>query len=730
MKKKILFQLIFILCFSISALSQDLTSKEKINENRDANMQIMDDFQYLENLQNDSVQNWFKQHNNRARYLLNNISGRNEFVKKFIDFEKRKSFSVTLLYITENNSFYYLKGTEADKSDKLYLKKRGEKEILLFDSANYKKETGNVFTISYLKPSWDESKIALSFTKNGEEIGEIAFVDVKNKVLLPTIITNCWPSEIGGINWLPDDSGIIYVNIPIVDTKKANYLLDTESVIYKIGDDSSKHVVIFSKINNPDLNISRADFPTIKKINLKDKYILGALAGAATYLDYYYADIGDLQSQKINWKQLYTKSDGILDPIILKDELYCISSNEASNFKIIKTKFSNLNFKNPEVIVKENTHETIDEFIINSDGLFYTTKKNGVEAKLYFVKNKKVKHIDLPVKAGDISLSTNNKYSKDLWVTTSGWLNPKRKFSYKVDKNKFIEDNTSPVVQYPEFSDFTVEEIEIASHDGILIPVTIIYNKKLKHDKKNYIMMDGYGSYGISKTPRFQPIILTWVMNGGVYIIPHVRGGGEKGDSWHEDGFKKNKPNTWKDFIATAEYLIINNITTKDRIAILSGSAGGILVGRAMTERPDLFKVMICYDGYLNPLRIDKAPNGPNNMKELGDPSINEEFNLLAEIDSFNHLQKGINYPACLISVGMNDARVAPWMSAKFVAKLESIKSSKNEILFVVNYDAGHGINSSNLQLYNDYADEFAFAFWQMGHPKFKLSKENYKIRE
>lgn len=719
MKKTILIQVIFIFSFSISALSQDLNNNH--NGNTQSNTKNMDEYQYLEDLQNDSVQNWFKNHNNHARYTLDNISGRNEFVEKLIEFEKRKTFNVTLLTITENNFSYYLKKAERDHSDKLYLKKPGEEEILLFDAATYKKETGNTYTISYLKPSWDESKVALSFTKNGEEIAEIAFLDVKSKTLLPIIISNCWPSELGGINWLPDNSGIIYVNIPVINTKNPDYLLDTESVIYKIGDNPSKHVAIFSKINNPDLKISRADFPIVKKINLKDKYILGALTGAATYLDYFYADINDLKNQKINWKILYKKSDGLLDPIIINDDLYCFSSNQASNFKIIRTKISNLNFKNPEVLVPENLKETLDDFVVNSDGLFYTTKKNGVEAKLFFLKDKKTKQITLPVKAGDISLSSNNKYNNDFSLTTSGWLSPKRRFSYKIETNEFIEDHTNPIVLYPEFNDFNVEEIEITSHDGTLVPVSIIYNKKLKHDKKNYIMMDGYGSYGISKSPRFQPTILTWVMNGGTYVIPHVRGGGEKGAQWHESGFKKNKSNTWKDLIATAEYLIKENITTKDKIASLSGSAGAILVGRAMTERPDLFKVMICYDGYLNPLRIDKAPNGPNNMKELGDPSIEEELGLLAQIDSFNHLQKGVNYPACLISVGMNDARVAPWMSAKFVAKLQASTSSKNELLFVVNYDAGHGINSSNLQLYNDYADEFAFAFWQMGHPKFKL---------
>ncbi|MBF4519151.1 prolyl oligopeptidase family serine peptidase [Flavobacterium sp. ANB] len=721
MKKKFLIKLLFLFSFVLSGTAQELMTNPKTNNT--ANLSVMDDFQYLENLQNDSVQKWFREHNDRARLVLNNISGRNELVAQFIEFEKRKSFNVALLTVTENNTFYYLKKSVTDKSDKLYCKKQGKEEILLFDSSSYKPAAGQTYVISYLKPSWDENKIAISLTKNGEEIAEIVFLDLESRTLLPTVISNCWPSELGGINWLPDSSGIIYVHIPITDTKSADYLLDTESVIYRIGDHPSKHIVIFSKKNNPEMKIARADFPFIKKINLKDKYILASLSGAAIYLDYYYTPFSNLLNEKINWKPLYKKSDGLLDPIVVNDDLYCISSHNASNYKIIRTKISAPDLKNPEIIVQEDPKETIDEFVVNTDGVYYTTKKNGVEANLYLKRNNKIKKLELPVQAGNIILSSNNKYGNDLLITTSGWLDPNRRFSYNADNNQFIEDTTSPVATYPEFKDFIVKEIEISSHDGVLVPVSLIFSKNIKRDRKNYIMMDGYGSYGISKNPRFQPIILSWVMNGGIYVIPHVRGGGEKGDGWHESGFKKNKPNTWKDLIATAEYLIRDNITTSDRIGILSGSAGGILVGRAMTARPDLFKVMVCYDGYLNPLRIDKAPNGPNNMKELGDPGNKEELAMLAEIDSFQHLQKGIHYPACLISVGMNDARVAPWMSAKFVAKLETFTASKNETLFAVSYDTGHGIKNSNLQLYNDYADEFAFAFWQMGHPKFKLNK-------
>jgi prolyl oligopeptidase len=170
--------------------------------------------------------------------------------------------------------------------------------------------------------------------------------------------------------------------------------------------------------------------------------------------------------------------------------------------------------------------------------------------------------------------------------------------------------------------------------------------------------------------------------------------------------------------------LIKEKITTNKKITAYSRSAGGIIVGRAVTERPDLFKVMLCENGDLNTSRIANAPNGPNNMKEFGNPSIESEFNALLEMDSYQHIKKGVAYPACLISVGMNDARVAPWISGKFVAKLQAFNSSKKPILFKVDYGSGHGIDNSNLQLYNDFADNFAFAFWQLGHPKFKLIKK------
>ena len=724
MKKKIILILTFVFGFINNVFCQDALLPERPISKEYFGRSINDSYGYLEDLNDTLSKSWYKQNSLKSREILNDITGRKDIVDKLIAMEKRKSFSVTYLKITANDYFFYLKKTDQDKKAKLFYKtsEKGQ-EVLLFDPGEYKKESGHEYSITYLKPSWDGKKVALSFSKNGEEISEIAFLNVDTKTLSGEILSNCWPAELGGINWLPDNSGIIYLNIPVIDKKSADYILNTESVIYKLGDKPTVHKVVFSKKNNSNINIESVDFPEICEFNVRDKYILGKLDGAAAFFDYYYASIEELQEEKINWKPLFNKQDGFSSPVIVNEDIYCLSSKNSPNNKIIKTKISNLDLANPEIIVDEDKNEIIENYEIIKEGLVYSTTKNGVKAQLYFVNNTAHRVLNLPVKAGTIIIRSKSKYDNDLWIYASGWLNPLKRYRYDVIKDSFKEDDISPSIAYPEFDDFIVEEIEISSHDGVLIPISLIYKKGMKKDKMNSVLIDGYGAYGESTNPFFQPIFLSWVLNDGIYVVSHVRGGGEKGNEWYTGGYKNTKPNTWKDLISTAEFLIKDNITSSRKIAIYGGSAGGILVGRAITERPDLFKVMICENGFLNPLRIDVAPNGPNNMKEFGNPLIREEFNALYEMDAYHHIKKGINYPACLVTTGMNDARVAPWMSGKFVAKLRASTTSDNPILYAVDYNTGHGIDSSNLQLYNDYADVFSFAFWQLGHPKFKLKK-------
>ena len=279
----------------------------------------------------------------------------------------------------------------------------------------------------------------------------------------------------------------------------------------------------------------------------------------------------------------------------------------------------------------------------------------------------------------------------------------------------------SSVAEYPEYDGLVVEELMVPSHDGVKVPLSLIYKKDLKKDGRNTVIMSGYGAYGSSLTPYFSPINLLPVYEGGIYAVPHVRGGGELGDQWYKAGFKTTKPNTWKDLIACAEYLVKEKYTSQQKIAINAASAGGILVGRAMTDRPDLCAAAIPEVGCLNAIRMEESPNGPVNTPEFGTAKDSIECMALLEMDAYYHLKNGEKYPASLVTAGMNDPRVIAWQPAKFAARLQASNSSEKPILFLADYDAGHGIGNTKTKSFQSLADVYSFALWQTGHPKFQV---------
>jgi prolyl oligopeptidase len=220
--------------------------------------------------------------------------------------------------------------------------------------------------------------------------------------------------------------------------------------------------------------------------------------------------------------------------------------------------------------------------------------------------------------------------------------------------------------------------------------------------------------------PFFSPNMLLFTHHDGIFAIAHVRGGGELGDDWHKSGMLGKKPNTWKDFIACAEFLVAEKYTSKEKLACYSGSAGGILVGRAMTDRPDLFSAVIPEVGFMNPTRTENDPLGEIDIPEFGDPSDSLGFLARLSIDSYHHLVNGENYPATLVTAGMNDPRVIAWQPAKFAARLQAANASGNPVLFWIDYESGHGIGDSKTKQFESLADALGFALWHTGHPDFQ----------
>ncbi|MDQ0065158.1 prolyl oligopeptidase family serine peptidase [Chryseobacterium lathyri] len=714
--KHLIFIVVIFFYFGVQAQFSNLAPSKPTTDVYFGNT-VIDDYRNLENLQDSKVLEWMQSQTSYTNSLLNKIPNRNYYVEKRLELDKKQGYSISDLKITNNNKYFYLKKNAEEKTAKVYYKNAFHgQEILLYDPFS----AGDNDIVTLISPSWDGNKLAISLSKKGKEISRIIIMDVESKHVYPQVINQTNAGSVGGIKWLGDNSGFFYIYYPIVDITSNLFGKNTQSILYKIGDDPNKRNDIFSSTNNPDLRISNDVAPAILTFNSNDQYYIGMLVDAEDFRETFIIEKKNLLNNKKNWKKLYKKNDKVFYIRLFGDDLYFLSGYNSPNFKLCKTNIKNPDFKNPEILVSEKKDEVIGGYVINKDGIYFTTIKNGVEAKLYLKKDKKEIPIKLPYVSGSVNLQSKGKDFSDIWITCSGWINEEQRFRYNLNDSTFTPENLSPIIEYPEFKDIAVEELSIKSRDGKEIPLSLIYNKNFIKDGLNPTLIDAYGAYGISRSPFFAKSYLLWASQGGIVAIAHVRGGGEKGETWHLDGYKETKFNSWHDLIDCTEYLIKEGYTSKDKTAIWGTSAGGITVGRAMTERPDLFKAAIVEVGMINMLRFENTPNGEGNIKEFGTVKKLNEFKNLLEMDAYHHIKKGIKYPATLITGGINDNRVIVWQPTKFAAKLMACNVSKNPILLKIDYEGGHGNNIPISQRYSGLSDIFTFTFWQLGHPDYQ----------
>lgn len=722
-----LIYLILIICVSYNCEAQmviqqkpPLISPKPVTENY-FGLEVTDEYRNVEDAQDSLVKNWYHHEATYTDAILNSISGVDSLMFKMKELNNRQSFYIDDINILENGRYFYLKKIKDEKKYKLFYRKNyNDEEILLYDPNTFQIESGNSYTINYIKPSWEGKYIVVSLSHSGRELSEIITIDVDNKNVHPQIIDKAWPSSFLGVSWLPDSSGYIYLQFPITDIDNKEFKKNTQSVLYRLGDDPNNVEVLLSSTSNPSLNIQSNDYPIVTINSKTDPYLVAYIASVKNFWDAYILPIEDVLNSTISWKPLYSKDDMVFTNtgVFNKGNYIYISGLNASNFKICSTSLDVLEFSTPKILISEKFDEVIDEFKINADGIFYTTVKNGVEGNLYHFSDHISNKINLPKKSGKISISTQNKNSNKLWVNLSGWVTSDARYSYFFEQNKFEPEELAPGADYNEFEKFVVDEIQIPSHDGVLVPVSIIYSSETKRNGNNPTLFYGYGAYGDALNPFFSPLFLTWVEEGGILCVPHVRGGGEKGEAWHKAGYKSTKMNTWKDLIATVEYMIENKFTSKNNTVAYSSSAGGIMVGRAITERPELFAATIVDVGVLNPLRRESF-SGSSNYKEYGTVTDSIEFKGLLAMDPYMHLEKGVKYPAGLYITGMNDPRLAPWMTGKFVAKIQAYTNSNRPILYKVEDDGGHTTSASFDDVYRKWAEMFAFGLWQAGHPDY-----------
>lgn len=676
--------------------------------------QVTDNYRWMENMSDTAVQHWFKAQANYTDEILGNIEGRDALLNDMINISNIKTSVVSDITI-KNNRYFYRKAQAGENVSKIYYREgKNGNEILLVDAADFVKNKNA--SVSYFVPDNDGKKLAFGIAEEGMEIATIYILDVDAKKLYSEKIFPSWD----GINsWTKDNKGFLYTLQQSNKLDAKEMLLDTRVMYHEAGTDTAKDKEIFSRRKYPQLDIKPEDILWVN-ISEDGKHLTALRFTVDNNLYSYYAPESEL-FQTVNWQPFTKPEDGVTNFVIHGNDLYLLSHKNASKFELLVTDINKPDVQHAQMIIPQSKDKI--EAIYPAKNYLYLKYTDGINNTLQRLNfsTKKVEPVALPV-SGTLNFTALSEKTNDFNVSITSWKMPPVLYDYDAAANSFTKSIFHTDAVYPGADDIVVEEVEVSAHDGTKIPLSIFYNKNVKRDGSAPCILAGYGSYGAITHPFFAPFILAAVNKGMIAAWAHVRGGGEKGEDWHLAGFKQTKPNTWKDFISCAEYLVQNKYTSPKKLTGWGTSAGGILIGRAITERPDLFAAAINEVGITNALRFEATPNGPNNAKEFGTVKDSSEAMALIEMDAMHHVQKGKNYPAVICIAGWNDPRVIPWQPAKFAAALQQSSSSEKPVLLNINYNSGH-FNEDRIIKYKTFADGIAFALWQCGHPGFQIKK-------
>jgi len=429
----------------------------------------------------------------------------------------------------------------------------------------------------------------------------------------------------------------------------------------------------------------------------------------------YLAPVRSLESGSPVWRKVVDASDGVLKFTGHGDDLFLLTHRNASNGKILKLSLADPRMEDAREFLPASKG-VIADLKAAKDALYVVRSTGGTSEllRLPYTPGASVETLKLPFVC-DVSRLMADEDALGVAFFARAWTRVGGIFAYDPRLKLVVDTGLQPQGPFDNPKNLVVEEVMVEAKDGVLIPMSIVHKKSLKRDGNNPLILDGYGSYGIAKTPGLDLSSLAWYERGGIIAVAHVRGGGEYGEDWHLAGSRSTKPNTWRDGIACAEWLIAHRYTSAAKLAIQGSSAGGIFVGRAITERPDLFAAAIDVSSLSDMICFESSAGGAQNIPEFGSIATEDGFRSLFEMSSYHKVVDSTRYPAVLVTTGINDPRVAPWQAAKMAARLQAATSSGKPILLRIDYDAGHGFGSTKEQVADQHTDMMAFLLWQLG---------------
>ena len=582
---------------------------------------------------------------------------------------------------------------------------QGTERILL--DPNSSGPQSRTATITEYSPSPDGTLVAVNVDRGGDEITQVSILDVATGIARPDSLEAIWGEF--PVVWMADGSGYTYTQMAPKDAiATGDPMTNMRARVHRLGQPEKTDLTVLSAGSNPRVPLAANEFPIVDASADSD-YALAIAVGARPEQRICVAPKSAALSANAPWQCIVDYADQVQGYDLHGSMLYMLSMKGAPNGRLVVLDLAakSLNLADARVLIPESKDTVLTGLASARDALYVRQMKVGVDS---FVRlpygSGKAELIAMPF-AGAAYLMSTRPTEDGLVFTLQGWTTPRIAYAFDPVLRKLTDlqlGESSP----GDYRGIVATETEAVSADGTRVPLTVIARADAAKDGSHLAIVDGYGGYGYSQQPYFDPMSLEWVKAGHVFAIAHVRGGGEKGNAWWLAGKPPRKERGVEDLIACARQLENLKLTTPQRTAASGASMGGVLVGGAITRAPDRFGAAVIHAGMLNPVRLLAGQNGANQIAEIGDPRTAADLKAIAAMDPYQRIRMGVPYPAVMLAVGLNDSRVSTWDSGKFGARLRVATTSGKPVWFRTNGDAGHFNDSLDDQA-AERADEAAF---------------------
>lgn len=663
--------------------------------------QVPDPYRWLENDTTAATAAWVEVQNLVTNDYLSQIPFRTQLLKRMTDLTNYEKISAPF---KKHGQYYFYKNDGLQNQSVLYVQDALNSEPRVFLDPNKLSDDGTV-AMTGLDFSNDGKYAAYTISRSGSDWTEIYVMDAATGKLLGDHIV--W-AKFSGASWKGDGFYYSAYDAPKKGKEFSNVNENHKVYYHKIGEPQSSDKLVYQNPAYPKRFYSAG---TSEDERLLFLFEAGAGRGNNLFMQ-------NLTKPGSPIMQLTTDFEYNYSPIeVIGDKMYLYTNYGAPKGRIMVADINKPMLADWKELVAESD-AVLSGMQVIGDKLFLTYDKDASNhAYVYDLNGKQLQEIKLP-SLGSVGFS-GNKDDKECFFGFTSFTIPGAIYKYDMDKNAY-ELYRAPKVQFNS-DDFVTEQVFFPSKDGVNVPMFLTYKKGLKKDGTNPVFLYGYGGFNISLNPGFSTSRIPFLENGGIYAQVNLRGGGEYGEEWHVAGTKMQKQNVFDDFISAAEYLIKDKFTNKDKMAIVGGSNGGLLVGACMTQRPDLFRVAIPQVGVMDMLRYHKFTIGWNWASDYGTSDDSKEmFEYLKGYSPLHNLKPGTKYPATMVTTADHDDRVVPAHSFKFAATLQECNDGTNPTIIRIDSKAGHGAGKPIAKVLEEQADIYGFIMYNLGmNPKF-----------